>query len=264
MTKASVRLVGARPIWIVWSSRKRRLDALLVVLLLVVACAPRIYGYQLTNRVGEMPPLFGAFDPAKSNPQAQMLERDIEFFKAELEKTNISQDQRQDYSEMLLIDAEQLTKLRVAMLSHTVPPNVATPMPILRRPPPPPKLVLPKHESVEVVTRRAMERVNASMQSNQQLWSDLLSAQVEARKSNDQEAVARAEKRLADFLAEQYGKARGKSYPSNATLAEVITGSNVDQGHSGNYRRRVVWEVLAGIVLAPAVALMFYKLRHKR
>jgi hypothetical protein len=59
------------------------------------------------------------------------------------------------------------------------------------------------------------------MLSNAQIWADLFNDQVEARRSGDTNEVARAEKKAADFLAAEMGKAN-KHITPGMSLQEIM------------------------------------------
>jgi len=191
----------------------------------------------------------GASDPPNPLHQA------IDYYKTQLGKTNLTPQDRAAY--IMLIQ-----QYNAALADYHSNMNglqrIDIPKPSLPNSPAPYKV--PNHGDV---AGHLYQQVLAEHQTNAQLWSDLFQAQVRARKSNDKEAVARAEKELADFLAVQLGRANKKISPG-MSLAEIMNASGSGVAHQRVERRKLVVRVLAGVILAPVVLFAIFKLRQNR
>lgn len=97
----------------------------------------------------------------------------------------------------------------------------------------------------------------ADHQTNVQLWANLRQARI----SRDPEKVARSERQLADYLAAQLGKIRGKTYPPGMSLHDVMK----EYGrHKGFGSRQVILTALVLVTLLPLAIIAVRSLRARR
>ena len=121
--------------------------------------------------------------------------------------------------------------------------------------------------------QQAMAVQDRIIQSNMQLWAKVFDAQLRAAHSNDKEALTRAEKELADFLAVQLGKSNPK-ITSGMSLDEIMkangaqvremkaNGAQVREPKSN--RRKFVVAMVVVTMLVPIISFGIYRLQHRK
>jgi hypothetical protein len=132
----------------------------------------------------------------------------------------------------------------------------------------------PKLPSFTNSTHAMVQQAMADHATNAQLWANLIQAQIEATKNGDKAAVGRAERKLADYLEEQFGRINGTNYPPGMSLAQIAKEGRAKIGQKSDQkngqititldRRKLVLTILVVVMLAPIGLFAFYKLRHRK
>jgi hypothetical protein len=122
---------------------------------------------------------------------------------------------------------------------------------------------------IDRVVRQALERRLSSFRGNlaghraeNSLWQELALARV----SNDSAGVARAQARLADYLAGKLGDIEGRRYPTGMSLASVMDRYNAKLGRGAPLRwgKLFVRTVLIALLVVPPVLIVLQRLRQRR